>query len=298
MGALSAIFSTGLVVAGTAWYFYYAAPRVSRGGAVYHWFARLGEQRYAGLDRELRGILKEKGLRAEDPFDEIVARSHVIDARAGTSFESIAADAAELLQGPTGEEASALRRAFLEGTRIGATPVTHGVALPHMKIMGLEHPAMVLVRSHSGIHITSNDPITDHVQEQQVHALFFLVSNEDNPGQHLRILAQIAGRVDDDGFAEEWLAAGDEQDLQEVVLRDDRFLILPVRITTGAKGLIDRRIRDIWLPKGALIALVRRDGNVSVPDGSTEVFEGDRLTIIGSPASLEEIRRRYLRTAS
>ena len=40
-----------------------------RDGAIYHWFERLGRRRYEGLDPELRGILKEKGLRAEDPFE-------------------------------------------------------------------------------------------------------------------------------------------------------------------------------------------------------------------------------------
>ncbi|MFT5142279.1 MAG: APA family basic amino acid/polyamine antiporter [Rhodothermales bacterium] len=295
MGTLSLIFSAGLLIGGVLWYFYYGSKRVVREGAIYHWLSRLGERRYEGLDRELRGILKEKGLREEDPFDEIVADAAVIDAEDGASFEEIVGLAANLMADDVGQSAARLRTAFLEGTRIGATPVTHGVALPHLKFADLKRPVLVLVRSQSGIHVVANDPLTDHVDEQEVAAIFFLISDENNPGQHLRILAQIAGRVDDEGFSDEWRGAGDAQDLREVLLRDDRFLMLSIRSTNGSRALIDKELREIHLPKGALVALIRQDDEVHVPDGSTVLREGDRLTLLGEAVALEEIRRRYLR---
>lgn len=298
MGTLSLVFSAGLVAACVAWYFYYAAERVSRGGAIYHWFARLGERRHEGLDRELRGILKEKGLRAEDPFDEIVTRAEVIDAGDGVSFEEVVTRASDLLADVVGQNWKDLREAFLEGTRIGSTPVTHGVALPHLKYAGLERPALVLVRSTPGIHIVANDPLTDHLEDQGVHAIFFLISNENDPAQHLRILAQIAGRVDDEGFSEEWLAAATDQDIREVVLRDDRFLSVLIRSSAGSRVLIDQPLREVSLPKGVLVALIQRDGTVTVPDGSSVLREGDRLTILGEAPALLEVRKRYLRASA
>ncbi|MFT4604786.1 MAG: APA family basic amino acid/polyamine antiporter [Rhodothermales bacterium] len=297
MGTLSILVSTGLVILCVAWYFYYAASRVNRGGAIFHWFARLGQRRYEGLDRELRGILKEKGLREADPFEEIVARASVIDAEEGATFEDVVTEASELLSDEVGQGWKRLKEAFLEGTRLGATPVTHGVALPHLKFAGLDRPALVLVRSVKGIHVVANDPLTDHVEEQDVHAMFFLISNENDPGQHLRILAQIAGRVDDEGFSQEWLGAGDEQDIREVVLRDDRFVTIPVRTTSGSRDLIGKELKDVHLHKGALVALIQREGDVHVPDGSSVIREGDRLTVLGEPAALLEIRKRYLRVA-
>ncbi|RMF67378.1 MAG: amino acid permease, partial [Calditrichaeota bacterium] len=62
MGLYSLAFTAGLILLGVAWYFGYARKRVARHGAIYHIFARLGQRRFEGLDRELRGILKEKGL--------------------------------------------------------------------------------------------------------------------------------------------------------------------------------------------------------------------------------------------
>ena len=70
MGWLSVLFTLGVIVAGVGWYQYYARARIEREGAIFHVFARLGRRRFAGLDRELRDLMKEKGLRAEDPFDD------------------------------------------------------------------------------------------------------------------------------------------------------------------------------------------------------------------------------------
>jgi hypothetical protein len=41
------------------WYRVYARGRVDRGGAISHVFARLGQRRFEGLDRELRIIFKD-----------------------------------------------------------------------------------------------------------------------------------------------------------------------------------------------------------------------------------------------
>ena len=79
MGWLAAMFSIGIVAASIGWYNYYARGRLVRDGAIYHVFERLGRRRFAGLESELRDIMKEKGARAEDPFDEVVARASVID---------------------------------------------------------------------------------------------------------------------------------------------------------------------------------------------------------------------------
>ena len=78
-----------LIGVAIAWYLIYARHRLHRAGALFHVFARLGKQRFEGLDPELRSIMKEKGLRAQDPFDEVVARAFVIDGPANaTSSDS------------------------------------------------------------------------------------------------------------------------------------------------------------------------------------------------------------------
>ncbi|MDA0748224.1 MAG: APC family permease, partial [bacterium] len=130
MGWLPALFSTGLIVLGTGWYWYYARGKVVRDGAIYHIFERLGQRRYEGLDRELRGILKEKGLREDDPFEEVVARSLVIDLVAPAEFQDVAHQAAQWLSTHVPHTTEEIEKELMDGTQVGATPVTHGVALP------------------------------------------------------------------------------------------------------------------------------------------------------------------------
>jgi len=294
MGWLSIGFSLGLILIGSFWFSFYANDKVKRTGAIYHVFERLGRSRYHGLDTELRGILKEKGPRADDPYDEVVTRSLVIDMQEPAEFESIAEKASVWLSNLVPFSPEEIKLQFMEGTRIGMTPVTHGIALPHLRIQGLEQPEMVLVRSKGGVHITVNGPLTNHLDEEHtVHALFFLVSPEDTPTQHLRILAQIAGRVDDDSFADEWHTAANEQELKESLLHDDRSFSLIVDENKKTSVMIGKAIKDIMFPEGCLVALMHRGEQTIVPKGSLVIEEGDRLTIIGDPKSLKEVVKQF-----
>ena len=164
MGWLPIAFSLGLIVLGVFWYFYYVRGRVGRTGAIYHIFERLGKQRYEGLDSELRGILKEKGLRAGDPFNEIVTRSNVFDIPDEIDFDKAVELAAEKLSRVIPLNSEQIVKQIQDGTRIGATPVTHGVALPHFRIDNLDQPELVLMRAKKGVHIKLYDPIT-HEEE-------------------------------------------------------------------------------------------------------------------------------------
>lgn len=294
MGWLSIVFSTGLVILGVIWYFYYAKKRVVRTGAIYHIFERLGRQRYAGLESEMRGILKEKGLRDSDPFDEIVTRSNVIDLPEREEFEDVVKTASAWISQFVQHTAEEIQKQFLDGTRMGATPVTHGIALPHLRLVGLQQAEMVLVRAKNGVHMKFKNPLTDFENEEQdVIAIFFLVSPEKDPTQHLRILAQIAGRVDEESFAEEWKSAKDDQEIKETLLHEDRCLSLVVEQSTNTVGLLNRQLKEIRFPESCLVALVRRSGQTIIPKGNTVLLEGDRLTIIGDPKGMVELKKQY-----
>jgi mannitol/fructose-specific phosphotransferase system IIA component (Ntr-type) len=295
MGWMSILFSLGLIFAALIWYRYYAKDKIERDGAIYHIFERLGRRRYEGLDSELRVILKEKGLRKEDPFDEIVTRSMIMDLEGKHEFEEVVKDVSKLLSGILHFTAEEIAKQILNGTRMGATPVTHGVALPHFRSEGITAPVMLLVRSKEGVTIKVYNPLTLMEEDTQaVNAIFFLVSPENNPAQHLRILAQIAGRVDEDNFMEEWYDAKNEQELKEALLHNERFLSLVVGENNITNQLINKSLKDISLPEDSLIAMINRDENIIIPKGDTILENRDRLTIIGNPKSIDMIRKRFL----
>jgi APA family basic amino acid/polyamine antiporter len=297
MGGWSLSFTIGLGLVGVIWFLCYGRKRVNRTGAIFHVFERLGRSRYEGLDHELRGILREKGLRAEDPFEEIVARSLVINLDHPVEFEEVVAEVSEWMANHTEHTAQTIRNQLLERTHIGATPVTHGVGLPHLWIDELQHPEMVLVRSKvPGIHISYTHPLTDEETEANLRAIFFLFSPNRDPSLHLRILAQIAEHVDTDSFAEEWDNANNEQELKEVLLHDDRFMSLIVGRDKNTSGLVSKPVREVDLPEGVLIAMIRRGNHVYVPDGATILEAGDSLTFIGDSEGLAALHAEYDRS--
>ncbi len=293
MGWLPIGFSAALFLISIIWFSIYAKNKVKRSGAIYHVFERLGKMRYSGLDTELREILKEKGLRKEDPFDEIVTRSLVIDINRRVEFEETAEKAAAWFSNFVSFSALQIKKEFLEGTKIGMTPVTHGIGLPHLRLKGLLQPELVLVRSIEGIHIIVNGPLTDHKNEEHlVKALFFLASPEDDSAQHLRILAQIAGKVDGDKFLDQWLVAKNDQELKETLLRDKRFLSIRIINNTPSAVLIGKQLKNSGFPNGCLVALINRDEETIIPEGDLVFQEMDKLTIIGNEDILKEIQKK------
>ena len=293
MGILPSVFTAGLITFGAMWYNYYARDRVDREGAIYHVFERLGRQRDEGLDRELRQIMKEKGLRDADPFEEVVTAASIIDTPAGTGFRKVIWEASAHLAEACDVSAKELAEDFLQGTLVGMTPVSHGVALPHLRRPDIGSACMVLVRCPGGMKMDVDLAEGRDGQSEPVQAVFFLMSPLDDPGQHLRLLAQIAGRVDKEGFMAAWLSSSNHQELKEAILRDERLLALTLELGTPSASLIGRALKDILLPEGTLIALVRRGPEVVIPRGATVLERGDRLTIIGEPAGLDTLGERF-----
>ncbi len=313
MGEMAVLFTLGVVALSIGWFFYYVHGRVPREGAIYHAFARLGERRYAGLDMELRGIVKERGLREEDPFDEVVARAFAFDADESHDFASVAEQAAVLLGDRTGLAPDDLRSGFTGEMRAGVVPVARGAAIPHLRAVGLEHPEMVLVRSREGItidvpiddpgvlgdepEIREGDPPIDPdnppTRPVRLHALFFLLSPQVQPGQHLRLLGHLATHVDDDAFMEDWLTADGEQQMRETLLREERSLSLHITPDGPTSELVGKALMEVPLPDDLLVALIRRGGHTMVPHGPTRLEADDRLTIIGDAAGIREVADRY-----
>ena len=294
MGWLPSLFAAGLIAVGAMWYRHVAHGRVDRSGAVYHVFERLGRRRHVGLDTELREILKEKGLRDQDPFDDVVARSFVVDFEEHCSLDDVVrASAGWIADHLEMVDADEVTEKILHGTSVGETPVARQVALPHFRTSQAEHPDLVLARGRKGITITHTPPGATEPVTEDVFAVILLLSPRENPTQYLRILAQIARHVEDVDFPEDWADAVDEQELKEVLLREERWLSLFVHAGAKTEQMIGKSLREIEFPEGALVAMIQRGGEIHVPRGRTVLEAGDRLTVIGEPDAIEATHDLY-----
>jgi amino acid transporter/mannitol/fructose-specific phosphotransferase system IIA component (Ntr-type) len=293
MGQLAIFFTGAVVLAGIGWYFYYARG-VGREGAIFHLFARLGKFRYDGLDSELQGILEEKGTTDDAAFDRLVARAQVLRLTEPTDYGSVVEEASHRLAQRLDVDAETLHHDFLEGTQHSATSVAHGTALPYVRVDGIERQELVMVHCQSGLCIDV-DPATPLESQESVYAVFFLATPTHDQSEHLRTLTALANRTDDEQFLVEWRSAANEQEIKETLLHHERYLTLHLLSGTNTEDFIDERIRDLSFPAGNLVALIRRDGDILVPNGSTTLREGDRVTIIGDPAGIQRLYELYRR---
>lgn len=292
LGRTAMHFTGAMVLGCIAWYFLYANKHVVREGAIYHLFARLGTFRYEGLDRELRGILKEKI--GDQTFGEIVTNSRIIDVEEEIAPDDLISLVAEELARDIPYSADDLATRFREGNLIGATPVSEGVALPHLSLPEVNVPRLVVARVRRGLPLERpiHPPVTT-VEPRLLFALFFLVSDDARRGDHLRMLAEIATRIDEGNFLEQWQSARDEHDLRDTLLRHEHYLSLEISRSSKTAPLLGMKLREIEFPEKSLVAIVGRGGTFSVPRGSTVLREGDRITIIGESDEIKFLSAKY-----
>ncbi len=296
MGWLTSLFSLGVLVLGLVWYFYYARPKVDRSGAILHVFERLGRYRHPGLQTEFREIVKEKGLREEDPYDDIVERAKVLDFRSGESFEDIVNEAAKSLARRVSMETGTIADRLIETGRYGGASISHGIAILHFRSRQVEHTEMVVARVRESVcvFLPPDDPSQPSMNSCDVFGVLIIVSPEDKAAQHLRILAELAARVENESFVDAFRRIENPRKLKEVLLRDARFLELFIGAEKDTRPLAGKQIREIEIPTGAFVAMVHRGENLFEPVGETVLKNGDRLTFIGKPAAIERLYKRYV----
>ncbi len=289
MGVLSILFTIVVSVFGVFWYRYYASNRVDRQGAIFHVHARLGENKDQGLEVEMRGILKEKGLRTEDQYEEMISRAEVIDVKNNIKYPALVKKVTQLFASKLSRPVEELEEVVKEFDEDHIIPISTGVALNHARIPGNVSPEIVLVRIKKGMKTEKIGHLKS--ESETIHAILYFVSSEEDTGQHLRMLAQIAEKVGVKNFIERWNAAEDEGELREILLRDERFIRLILDKNNGTGQYVGKMIKDLKLPGQSLITIIYRNGEIKIPHGVTVLQEGDELSIIGNKEDIDSLKK-------
>lgn len=292
MGMLSILFTIVVSVFGVIWYKYYAADKVDRHGAIFHVHARLGENKDQGLEVEMRGILREKELRSEDQYEEMISRAEVIDARSDTKYPNLVKKVSDIFSEKLNISIDDLADVIKEFDEEHIIPISSGVALNHARIEGDISPEIVLVRIKGGMQTKKLANLKSKKSGgDSLHAIIYLVSSQEDTGQHLRMLAQIAEKVGVKNFIERWNNADDEGELREILLRDERFIRLVLTEEDDTSEFIGKMIKDLKLPGQSLITIIYRNGEIKIPHGVTVLQEGDELSIIGNKEDINSLKK-------
>jgi amino acid transporter/mannitol/fructose-specific phosphotransferase system IIA component (Ntr-type) len=287
MGTSSILFSGGVLLAAVLWYFFYSQKHVERQGAIYHVFERLGEQSDEELSRELRLIISRKGNDEDELFEETVANAQVLGAEREATFEELLVQASNELSALTDTSPEELAERFLQEAEAGLAPRQGDIVIPHLRIGEVEHSYMVIMKTEEGI--KSENGAQEAISDD-LAGLIFLVSPIEQTGQHLRLLAQIATRVEAPDFLARWYEAQTEVELKALLLRDERSLktTLP-----GGSAWAGKTVSEFDVPEGALLALIRRGSSTLIPNESTRLQGGDELLFVGDTDAIEQLEETF-----
>jgi len=292
MGALSILFTILVSVISVIWFKYYAADKVERQGAIFHIHARLGEFKDQGLESEMRNILREKGLRQEDPYEELISRADVIEVSKGEKYPDIVKKVYRQLEVKINKPMEEFFEMITHFDEQEIIPIGSGVALNHARIEEKIQPEIILVRIKDGLllnKLTEKD--VKNADKQKLYAIIFFLSPKENSGQHLRILAHLAEMVGSKTFIERWNAAENEEEIKEILLRDERFIRLQLSKDNATGELIGKMIKDVDLPGDSLITIIRSNNKIKIPHGITVLQEGDELSIIGEKEDIDKVKK-------
>lgn len=109
-----------------------------------------------------------------------------------------------------GIDQGSIFRALWRRELVGSTGIGRGVAIPHARIPGIEHPITLFMRTKWPIHFESPD------SKDVNHIMTILVPTDGDQDEHLQLLALVAEMFMDSGFRSRVAGAFDETVVRNV----------------------------------------------------------------------------------
>lgn len=292
LGWMPFLFASGIIVMGLLWYHFYSRGKVKREGAIFHWFALLGKHQYDELENELMTILKEKGLREGDPFDETVIKSKIKILKTPSNFEQILDIVSDKFCDEFGIWKEGVTDKFISALPAESIIALPGILIFHAKFKNVSHPSMQIVVSKAGIEGTK--PFNGNESKNPIHICVFLINSDENPKQQLRMLSRLLDILERETIVKALMRMNSHREIKEYLLQNERFVSIKLLKGTPQETLVGRQLKDIQLPKDVLVALVERNNKTFTPNGSTTLFIDDVLTILGENKSISKLYREYM----
>lgn len=293
MGWTTILLTTAIIGLGYLYFYFYAKKKVKREGAIFHWFALLGKNQNEDLESEFMGILKEKGLRHGDPFDKTIIHAKVTRLDEILNFEELTTSVSEQFAEELKIESESLIKEFYATSPIEPALVIPGVSILYAKDKNINSPALhiVLCNYEPGIRKPVHKGAIS--SEDYIRIFFFLINPKDQPRQQLRMLSRLVDIVERGNFHTDVMETNGERALKEYLLHNERYTTVELLKDSTQEELIGKKLMEIKLPQGVLVALIERNGETITPSGQTLLQENDVLTIIGEPKAINSLIHKY-----
>lgn len=290
MGILAVALTGVAGVLCVVWYYYYAGDKLQRQGAIFHVHERLGRKRYEGLEYELLTIVNKKNVDKRLSYEEVVARSIIIDnGAAKKDINSMINKAADIFAGRLKIDKKTIKEGLLSNFLDRFSNLGNGVVAIYTSFESIKKAEMVAFRfkEQTDLELPS--------MNSRSNALIILITPKENAGLDMRLVGHLAEIVQAEHFLPRWLNAKTDKELHEILISDEHFAHLTVTENSYFSVNIGSTIEDIDLPGNCLIAIIYRDGDLIIPHGNTELERGDELSIIGDPADIKSLTNRYIK---
>nr|WP_319401302.1 amino acid permease [uncultured Carboxylicivirga sp.] len=292
LGWMPILFTAGIILLAVLWYHFHSRGKVKREGAIFHWFALLGQYQYDELENELMTILKEKGLREGDPFDETIINSRISIIKTPTTLDSILDKVTDYFDTELQLNKKAIRERFIHSLDEDSVVALPGVLVFHIKQKNVMHPSMFAAVSQEAINNIA--PLKNPEAFAPIHICCFMINSDENPKQQLRMLSRLVDIMERPGFVQKIISMDSHREMKEYMLQNERFISIKLLNETAQAKMIGLQLKEVQLPKDVLVALIERDNKTFAPNGSTILQENDILTILGEEKSISKLFKTYI----
>jgi mannitol/fructose-specific phosphotransferase system IIA component (Ntr-type) len=291
MGFWPVAFTVLTILLAYLWYRFFVRSKVKREGAIFHWFALLGKFQHDDLESEFLTILREKGLRQDDPFNETIVRSKV-GFESGVQFIDLVNKVSGNIARELNISSEKLSEEFLKTNSLSAAFLIPEVSVLTAKIPEIPHPVLHLVISESGI----SKPVNKNgfKSTDTVKVFFFLVNAEELPRQQLRMLSGIMDIGERDHFVKDMLSFSSSRQVIEYLLHDKQYISFKLTKDSPSEVFIDKKLMQVQLPPDVLVVMVDRNDLSFAPNGKTLLQENDTITVIGNINSINKMVDQYI----
>jgi amino acid transporter/K+/H+ antiporter YhaU regulatory subunit KhtT len=291
MGLWPVAFTVITIILAYVWYVFFVRAEVKREGAIFHWFALLGKYQHDDLENEFLTILREKGLRHDDPFNQTIVRAKVTFVN-NLLFDEIISEVSKSISTDINVDKKILEDEFRKTNPIDPAFVIPDISVNYAKIPAIEYPTLHIFLSEKGI----AKPINKNgiYSEEKIKVFFFLVNAEEHPRQQLRMLAGILDIAERDHFIKDILSLKNRQEVIEYMLHDKRYISIQLLKDSKSDIFINKRLMDVQLPNDVLVVFIERGTASFSPNGKTTLLENDTITIIGDTNSINQMYDRYI----